>query len=173
MLIHTLTMYIYICDLFQSKNPSVPTFFTNRALCYLKMKQWELACQDCKRALEMDNTLIKGHFFHGQANMEMNLCDEAIASLMRGKGINYVFNRVSIGLENWENVGNFILGFPGICHLLQSPKKLMWASMAQQFYSYYTFVHPDYTHWRVIDLHFLNILWCLVLNVLYWYLSGS
>ncbi len=49
-----------------AKNPTVATFFTNRALCYLKTKQWELACQDCKRALEIDSSSVKGHFFNGQ-----------------------------------------------------------------------------------------------------------
>jgi len=65
------------------KNPNMPTYYTNRALCYLKTKQWELACQDCKHALEMDNSLVKGHFFHGQALIELSLYDEAISSLMR------------------------------------------------------------------------------------------
>ena len=76
-----LTHFIFF---FQSKNPNVPTYFTNRALCYLKQKQWELACQDCKRSLELDNGLVKGHFFQGQALLEINLYDEAIASLLRG-----------------------------------------------------------------------------------------
>lgn len=49
------------------------------------MKQYDMAIQDCKRALEIDNTIVKGHFFHGQALLELNLFDEAITSLARGK----------------------------------------------------------------------------------------
>ena len=52
---------IYI--FFQGKSPAIPTYFTNRALCYIKLTQWELACQDCKRGLELDSSLVKGHFF--------------------------------------------------------------------------------------------------------------
>ncbi|CAG2181396.1 unnamed protein product, partial [Oppiella nova] len=59
------------------RNPSVPTFFTNRALCYLKLQQWEQSYQDCRRALEMEPNLIKGHFFLGQSLLEMDHFDDA------------------------------------------------------------------------------------------------
>ena len=49
------------------KNSSVPTYFTNRALCYLKKSQWDLVIRDCKRALDLDPNLVKAHFFMGQA----------------------------------------------------------------------------------------------------------
>ncbi|KAK3089989.1 hypothetical protein FSP39_008263 [Pinctada imbricata] len=65
------------------KSPNIPTYFTNRALCYLKMKNWDQAQQDCRRALDMDRSLVKGHFFMGQALIELGLHDEAIASLKR------------------------------------------------------------------------------------------
>ena len=63
----------------------MPTYFTNRALCHLKMKRWEASCQDCRRALDMDVNLVKGHFFLGQALLEMENYDEAIKHLQRGK----------------------------------------------------------------------------------------
>lgn len=62
----------------------MPTYFTNRALCYLKLHQWELACQDCRRALELDNASVKGHFFYGQALLELESFDDAIKYLQRG-----------------------------------------------------------------------------------------
>ncbi|XP_041362762.1 E3 ubiquitin-protein ligase CHIP-like [Gigantopelta aegis] len=66
-----------------NKNPGTATFFTNRALCYLKLRQWETAVQDCHRALEIERQLVKGHFFMGQALVEMGQYDEAIASLKK------------------------------------------------------------------------------------------
>ena len=39
---------------------------------------------DCRSALEQDHTLVKGHFFNGQALLEQGMCDEAIKSLQRG-----------------------------------------------------------------------------------------
>ena len=68
----------------QLRNPNVATFFTNRALCYLKLGQWDHSCQDCRRALEMDPLLIKGHFFIGQALIELGHFDDAMKHLQRG-----------------------------------------------------------------------------------------
>ena len=48
------------------KNPSVPHYYTNRALCYLNQKRWHLAIQDAKQALEKDPNLVKGHFYLGK-----------------------------------------------------------------------------------------------------------
>ena len=47
------------------KNPSIPHYYTNRALCYLNQKRWPLAIQDAKQALEKDPNLVKGHFYLG------------------------------------------------------------------------------------------------------------
>ena len=49
----------------------------------MKLKNWELAAEDCRRALELDPNLIKGHFFLGQAVMELIHYDEAIVHLQR------------------------------------------------------------------------------------------
>lgn len=71
--------------MFQAKKPSVAVYYTNRALCNLKLKRWELVCQDCRTALEIDPTLVKAHFFLGQALLEMDNFDESIKHLTRGK----------------------------------------------------------------------------------------
>ncbi len=76
----------------QIKNPSVPTYFTNRALCYLKLKRWEQTCQDCKRALDIDPNHVKGHFFLGSALLELENYDEAIKHLQRGMSFNDIVN---------------------------------------------------------------------------------
>jgi STIP1 family protein 1 len=69
------------------KNPDVAHYFTNRALCYLKLCRWELACTDCRRALDMEPNLVKGHFFLGQALLETENYDEAIKHLMRASDL--------------------------------------------------------------------------------------
>ncbi|KAG1670719.1 STIP1 y and U box-containing protein 1 [Nymphon striatum] len=66
-----------------NKNDSNHTFFTNRALCYLKLKKYELVCNDCRHAIQMEPTSVKGHFFLGTALSELNQFDEAIISLER------------------------------------------------------------------------------------------
>jgi len=69
------------------KNPNNATYFTNRALCYIKMKKFDSSCQDCRRALDMDQNLIKGHFFLGLSLVELNLYDEAIKHLQRAQDL--------------------------------------------------------------------------------------
>lgn len=71
--------------LLQVKNSSVPQYFTNRALCYLKLGRWNLVIQDCRTALELDSTWVKGHFFLGVALLETECYEEAIKHLQRGK----------------------------------------------------------------------------------------
>jgi len=44
-----------------------------------------MACQDSQRAIDNDQHSVKGHFFLGQALVELALYDEAIASFSRGK----------------------------------------------------------------------------------------
>lgn len=89
----------------QIKNPTNATYFTNRALCYLKLKRWEQSCQDCRRALDMDQNLVKGHFFLGQSLLELEFYDEAIKHLQRGKQhivtfmLIYVMCTVMVGLS--------------------------------------------------------------------------
>ncbi|XP_055922154.1 E3 ubiquitin-protein ligase CHIP [Eupeodes corollae] len=65
------------------KNSTNATYFTNRALCHLKLKRWDQSCQDCRRALDIDPSLVKAHFFLGQCLMELELYDEAIKHLQR------------------------------------------------------------------------------------------
>ena len=48
------------------KNPSIPHYYTNRALCYLNQKRWPQAITDSKLALERDQNLVKGHFYLGK-----------------------------------------------------------------------------------------------------------
>ena len=82
----------FICELnsnfisffFQIKNPTQALYFTNRALSYLKLKKYEASCQDCRRALDLDPCLVKGHFFLGLALQGQELYDEAIKHLQRG-----------------------------------------------------------------------------------------
>lgn len=58
-------------------------YHTNRALCYVKMQQFDKAVADCKHALELDSQSVKAHFFLGQCLVEMENYDEAIGNLNR------------------------------------------------------------------------------------------
>ncbi|KAM4598194.1 E3 ubiquitin-protein ligase CHIP-like isoform 1-T2 [Polymixia lowei] len=64
-------------------SPSAPAYYTNRALCYVKLQQHDKALADCKHALELDSQSVKAHFFMGQCHLEMENYDEAIGNLQR------------------------------------------------------------------------------------------
>ncbi|XP_051876934.1 E3 ubiquitin-protein ligase CHIP [Pristis pectinata] len=66
-----------------NRNPSVAVYYTNRALCYVKMQQFDKAVADCKHALELDSQSVKAHFFLGQCLLEMENYDESIGNLNR------------------------------------------------------------------------------------------
>ncbi|EIE84691.1 hypothetical protein RO3G_09401 [Rhizopus delemar RA 99-880] len=36
------------------KDSSVPVYYTNRALCYLKLEKYDQVISDCRRAIELD-----------------------------------------------------------------------------------------------------------------------
>ena len=78
-----ITIFIHFL-FFQIKNPGSSTFYTNRALCYLKQKKWPQAITDCQHAIEIDGKSVKGHFFLAQAYLEHQLYDEAIANFTQG-----------------------------------------------------------------------------------------
>ncbi len=63
------------------------TLYTNRALCQLKLGKYQEALEDSQKALAIDPALVKGHFFRGQALIELGKLDDAIVSLKKGKSI--------------------------------------------------------------------------------------
>lgn len=99
----------------QTRNPLVAVYYTNRALCYLKMQQPEQALADCRRALELDGQSVKAHFFLGQCQLEMESYDEAIANLQRG------------GLTRCQIVGTFGARIVDKCNLkCPLPQPIVW-----------------------------------------------
>ena len=82
----------------------MPIYYTNRALCHLKLKQWQSALQDCRLALEVDSSLVKAHFFAGQAQLELKMYDEAIMSLMQGNsGFGCLVTRGTPVWKTWKS----------------------------------------------------------------------
>lgn len=69
----------------QNRNPSVAVYYTNRALCHVKLQQYDKALADCKHALELDSQSVKAHFFLGQCHLELENYDEAIGNLQKGQ----------------------------------------------------------------------------------------
>jgi len=52
-------------------DPKNHTFYTNRALCYEKMKRYDKALKDADRAISLKSDWAKGHYRRGMALKEM------------------------------------------------------------------------------------------------------
>lgn len=84
---HIVTVHVFclVCPVSQNRNPSVAVYYTNRALCHVKLQQHDKALADCKHALELDSQSVKAHFFLGQCHLELENYDEAIGNLQKGQ----------------------------------------------------------------------------------------
>ncbi|KAK9457581.1 hypothetical protein V1511DRAFT_455618 [Dipodascopsis uninucleata] len=60
---------------------SNPAYFTNRALCRLKLKRYGEALEDAQKALELNDRLMKAHFYKGQSLLELDRPNESLRSL--------------------------------------------------------------------------------------------
>uniref|UniRef100_A0A3P8S8V4 E3 ubiquitin-protein ligase CHIP n=1 Tax=Amphiprion percula TaxID=161767 RepID=A0A3P8S8V4_AMPPE len=98
-------------------SPSVPAFYTNRALCYVKLQQHDKALTDCRNALELDSQSVKAHFFMGQCHLEMENYDEAIGNLQRA---------YNLAKEQRLNFGD------DIPSALRMAKKKRWNNMEER-----------------------------------------
>lgn len=62
-------------------NPNEVTTFTNRALCFLSVKQHKEAVSDCEKALSMDSSNIKALYRRAQAHRELQNLKSCIDDL--------------------------------------------------------------------------------------------
>uniref|UniRef100_A0A0K0ECT1 E3 ubiquitin-protein ligase CHIP n=1 Tax=Strongyloides stercoralis TaxID=6248 RepID=A0A0K0ECT1_STRER len=62
---------------------TIPTFFTNRALCYMHLKKFDKVMEDCRKTLDMDSKNIKATTMMGRALLNQGQYDEAIKYLMK------------------------------------------------------------------------------------------
>ncbi|RUP48104.1 hypothetical protein BC936DRAFT_144952 [Jimgerdemannia flammicorona] len=68
----------------QCQNPTVATYYTNRALCHLKLKRFDDVVADCNRAVDIDERAVKGYYLKGQALTEKKRYAEALTDLKKG-----------------------------------------------------------------------------------------
>ena len=61
------------------------TFYTNRALCLLKLHDAQGAMADSLQALALEPSSVKAQVFLGQAHLELDNLDEAFEHLQLGE----------------------------------------------------------------------------------------
>ncbi|KAI8971874.1 hypothetical protein BDF20DRAFT_703632 [Mycotypha africana] len=66
------------------KNASVCVYYTNRALCYSKLEKYDPVISDCRKAIDIDPTMVKAYYLLGQALTEKKQHTEALNKLKTG-----------------------------------------------------------------------------------------
>uniref|UniRef100_A0A7N0UGP5 E3 ubiquitin-protein ligase CHIP n=1 Tax=Kalanchoe fedtschenkoi TaxID=63787 RepID=A0A7N0UGP5_KALFE len=61
--------------------PNVPVYWTNRALCHLKRKDWVRVEEDCRRTIQLDTSSVKAHYMLGLALLEKEKYAEGVKEL--------------------------------------------------------------------------------------------
>lgn len=64
-------------------DPKNPVYFTNRSMCYYKMKEWQKSLRDAEKAIGLNSSWVKGYYRAGMAQIELGLLKEAHANLLR------------------------------------------------------------------------------------------
>ena len=75
------------------QNGEKATYYVNRALCYIKLKQWDKVYQDVRHSLDLDPNYIKAHAYLGQYYIEQQRYDEAISCLKQALDLCQVSQR--------------------------------------------------------------------------------
>ncbi len=68
-------------------DPRNPVYFTNRSMCYFKMKEYEKSLRDAKKAISIDPNWAKGYCRAGTAELELGNYKEALANLQKAAEI--------------------------------------------------------------------------------------
>ncbi|CAG8461639.1 15131_t:CDS:1 [Funneliformis caledonium] len=66
-----------------AQNPRNAVYYTNRALCYLKLNKYDNVISDCETAISIDANSVKGHYMIGQALTEKEEFGLAISHLQK------------------------------------------------------------------------------------------
>ncbi|KAL2933339.1 E3 ubiquitin-protein ligase CHIP [Bienertia sinuspersici] len=61
--------------------PNVPVYLTNRALCYRKKNNWARVEEDCRKAIQLDNSCVKAHYMLGLALLQRQEYSEGVQEL--------------------------------------------------------------------------------------------
>ncbi|MCD7452276.1 hypothetical protein HAX54_016108 [Datura stramonium] len=72
--------------------PNVPVYWTNRALCYRRRNDWNRVEEDCRKAIQLDHSSVKAHYYLGLALLQKEQYAEGVRELEKaldlGRGAN-------------------------------------------------------------------------------------
>ncbi|KAM0911690.1 hypothetical protein ACQ4PT_013302 [Festuca glaucescens] len=83
--------------------PDVAVYWMNRGLCHFRRKDWARVEEDSRRALALDDALVKGHYLLGCALLEKEECALAVEELQKALNLLKSSNSVDKMAEDiWQ-----------------------------------------------------------------------
>ncbi|KAL1211959.1 E3 ubiquitin-protein ligase CHIP [Cardamine amara subsp. amara] len=64
-------------------SPKVPAYWTNRALCHMKRKDWTRVEEDCRKAIQLVHNSFKAHYMLGLALLQREQYTAGVKELQR------------------------------------------------------------------------------------------
>lgn len=85
--------------------PTVPVYWTNRALCHRKRNDWEKVEEDCARAIQLDNNSVKAHYMMGLALLHRHEYPKGVKQLERALDLGRGAHPMSYMVEEiWQEL---------------------------------------------------------------------
>ncbi|KAJ4728419.1 E3 ubiquitin-protein ligase CHIP [Melia azedarach] len=85
--------------------PNVPIYWTNRARCHLKRNDWTKVEADCRKAIQLDNNSVKGHYMLGLALLQKKEYADGIKELEKALDLGRDANRKGYMVEDiWQEL---------------------------------------------------------------------
>lgn len=72
--------------------PNVAIYWTNRALCHRKRNDWTKVEEDCRRAIQLDSSSVKGHYMLGLALLQREEYGDGVKELKNALDLGSVAN---------------------------------------------------------------------------------
>jgi len=91
--------------------------FTNKALCFIKLKRFDEACSEAREAIAIAPNSVKGHYLLGQSLVHLERYDDAVIALQTAQ---------KYALEQHKNFGE------EIAQSLRNAKSKRWQSREQK-----------------------------------------
>ena len=85
------------------QNGEKAIYYVNRALYYIKLKQWDKVYQDARHCLDLDPNYIKARAYLGQYYIEQQRYDDAIISFKQALELRKVQRLLRYAQKRIEN----------------------------------------------------------------------
>ncbi|CAD5121870.1 DgyrCDS10333 [Dimorphilus gyrociliatus] len=121
------------------RNPEDPKLFSNRAACYTKLAEFNLALQDCEECIRLDPKFIKGYLRKGANLLAMKEMSKASDAYQKAMEIDpncseavEGYRKCAVNQGNPEEIRKRAMQDPEVQAILQDPAMQLILSQMQK-----------------------------------------